>query len=322
MPRIISIIAVASVAVLAIPAIACAKPAFRAAGVAAAPVKTDGKRWVAFDLLDAQHTRLLDTRSGIARDIERPALTECGGTRPSLVSVMGGTALWSCQVVAGSPGAAAIYDVESARLQVVRLAAGNSCGGDVWTPTAAGRTWITGTAVSYHYAASCFVNWRNGHVVVYGPRSRNNRVELDSPSLGVRLCKPIRRLPNPERVTSIEAADRWAPLHYQRPWAASVRGADQRADTFRTYEVVLQRCGRRARVIDRSRRGIGPLQLGGGIVSWGRGTTDVRVYDLSERRSRRVRLPRGSTLSGHTASSLFASRWLGPGRYAIFAAAV
>ena len=150
-----------------------------------------------------------------------------------------------------------------------------------------GSRWLSILYSGNHYYGHEFLNRASG-VLRPAPRAPDRVVDLDAPGLYRRLCRPVVR---PSVLDSEDPSP--VPTLVMRAGVATI-------STFTAADpdgrVVLERCGRRPRVIDRRGSYQQPL-LAGGEVAWIAGRA-LRMRSLATGRVRALRISRLAQLVG------------------------
>lgn len=264
------------------PATAATPPLRVVAESVKAPV-ADGERHVAFET-PAGTTRVLDTSTGGAREVQTPV-----GCAPVLesrgvIAVGGDQLLWQCR---------------DERVRMLDLATGaiheppgRGVGSEDATDrewNAIGRSWIAGREWGYHWTHAAYWNWRTGAVVA-GPGSPRQVADLDLAQLSRRLCASLRRDPNPER-SGVDVLPRFAGYQYDRPYGLSAVGPPGMTPGY-AARVEVDRCGRaRPQIVSRCPLDCWQLRLSAGVLTWVRtgapGRAVVTARRMASGRERR-----------------------------------
>lgn len=233
---------------------------------------TDGTRWAAYEP-KAGVTRLIDTKTGHRTD--RPDPAGCTG---GLIAIGGGEMLYRCAnpecpneakscFIKLATGVET-YEYKNARFMVEDVITGvqqSVAGEEHFPPSTAGgpgleaigTQWAKGVVETNGGASFFFVNWHTGEVIQEEeePPSADEAVEnLNRVQLLQPLCKPV------VRPSEALQAKKFVSTSYEPPFAII---GPSRSDSVSPQ---LHRCGNRARLF---LPGGGPVQLGGGVLSWG-----------------------------------------------------
>jgi hypothetical protein len=251
---------------------------------------TDGVRWAVVDpqrLEDEDASvRVVDTRGNASFWVDRPD-PACWTS-----AVGAGRLLWTCPEPDLTNYRPVVTNLTTRRTAEPRGLAAlrrRYPQGVDFAPRRIGRRWVEIDMAGVDWRDRAFLNRKTGRLVVGGPASRQQHVNLDREALVERLCSPLRRrrLPGSDPVVSSSYAlfeDQDAP-------------------------VVLRGCGRRAprRVVNCVQDYCSP-QLGAGYLTW-TSEDGVRAYLPARRRLLKLGLLRGllPVAVQHTRNSVFAT---------------
>lgn len=269
------------------PAAADAEPRFADTGMAVADSLETDSRHAAYETPEGG-VRVFDTRTGAVSEHPRPR-PDC-----AFADVGGGKLLWSCGD--GYPIHVVVLKLRTGQVKERDLYVGE-LGGAV---TEVGTYWLKGHGGDHrggsHTSWWSLATWRQE---VDWNGAANEIDDLDRPSFARRMCRPLRRLPNPGYDGEWDN-EQWAPFQY-----------DGRAGLyFDQGRWTLDRCGRGPTSLLPT--GAVAARLSGGQVTWRKGSK-LAAYDVAARRSRSWRR---AEIDPAAASATIAST-----RHALFVAA-
>jgi hypothetical protein len=273
------------------------------------PVVTDGARYAMWSSSDG-HDYIWDTIRNLRLEPQRP-----GGCRQPREVVLGaGRLLWNCLedrwTPHGWPGTIWVVNIASRkakRVPGVGLVGWNSEGGP---PRFArmGRYWLSGWEYVHRGAKPFFYQWRTG--ILGGQQVERPDLVADLDRHGdepfVRLCRSIRRRPDPAYALSDESwPERFLPMEYEKPFAVSQKGTPG--------SLVVQSChSRRRKLLDRDAP-FESAQFRSGFVTWPRLSGAAVAYVPRSRRefTWTVSGPLTGFEVRHTANRIFVSQRYG-----------
>lgn len=296
--------------VLAMPVTAEAggSPRWKQVATATAPLVGDGTT-VAWE---ESPGRVLVKRAGApARIVREPV--DCAG-HP--VAVGAGRFLLACSDSrngAHITGYTVVETATGATRRIVVPTKDAGAGGEFPVFDQIGREWLAGPYEGLHVSDTFLLDWQNGGQLV-GARDRfgpKRYLDLSLPSLGRRLCSPLRRRPIPDDGT-FTTRPRYYSLLVRGQWALEGGGTAKLAGNLR-----LGRCGsHRWRRLGQGEQ----ATLGAGWVSWigyrrtpSGSQAEVHALRLRDQRTFRSAQPQPLGFSlAHTATALYASVPIGP----------
>jgi hypothetical protein len=249
----------ASVVLLAAPAVAAGDPFLPFADGAASPAIGDGERFAAF-MSDPRTVHVMDR--GFESDV--PVPSSCADP-VVLEDVGGGQALVNCgdRGVVGAEGDPLLLDLVTGAWHeppgARRLLHQIRSGDESASFSEVGEHWLGGEANGYHSYGALWLAWRTG-VFEDDEGDAGQMPDLDAPGLFVPLCRPLVRATEHEYDQTGDGP-RFVRFPYEPPFAY--------------VGLAVRRCGSRRRtLIDMAGHGV---QVGGGLVTWLRDDT-VRAY--------------------------------------------
>jgi hypothetical protein len=255
---------------------------FTPLGGHAGPVRSDAKRYVAWNTFDGV-TRVLDTRTSAVKDVPTPA--SC-----SLRAVGGGRVLFNCPSSRGRISVPRLVDVRSGAVEdpvTEEDLQRNAANWDSLEWYDVGAHWLRAVAEGYHFYYAQYWNRETGDPDS-SPNGRREIPDLDSRELYVPLCAPLKRTSN-SADTETTRSNTWvARFTFQRPLAL----LEGRA-------VRIQRCGQRKPSTLCSSACESRAIAAGGYVAWKQNGT-VYVRKVSRRKSWKWVLPGDGGILGLT----------------------
>jgi hypothetical protein len=212
-------------------------------GAAGFDLRTDGTRWIGWSTyvpdfgIPRGSAEFYDVQTGTRLSRQTRDYCYFGALSPD------DEILWTC--ASPVPGEGAIIEDPDGNERVVPPPSG--LGADSAGYSALGRFWLRVRNSGYHYGFESYVDRATGRQVQPNERDRGVWFDVDSTGLTRRLCRGMWRplVPNDDSGRGVV------------PGPLAIAGRTAAATTFRDSEhgpdgkVVLQRCGKAARVLQR-----------------------------------------------------------------------